>query len=91
MTSIRSLSSLVLGLPPSCIAFCPTYPQYLVVGTYFLHPKTNKQAEPQESVSSPRIRQDAESEASDDVEEVVAEVQQRSGSLVLYHVEGQVM
>lgn len=38
MTSIKSVSSITLDLPPSCISFCPTRPQFFVVGTYFLHP-----------------------------------------------------
>lgn len=37
MTSISSLISQPLDLPPSCIAFCPTQPEIFVVGTYFLH------------------------------------------------------
>ena len=30
---ISSLASLTLDLPPSCIAFCPSKPQFFVVGT----------------------------------------------------------
>ncbi|KAK5116914.1 hypothetical protein LTR62_006635 [Meristemomyces frigidus] len=39
MTAIPSLSTLTLGLPPSCISFSPKYPEYFVVGTYHLHPQ----------------------------------------------------
>jgi len=42
MTSISSLSSLTLDLPPSCIAFCPTQPEYFVVGTYNLEAKEDQ-------------------------------------------------
>lgn len=44
MTLISSIQSLTLDLPPSCIAFCPTQPQYFVVGTYYLHPKALEDA-----------------------------------------------
>ncbi|KAI4597820.1 hypothetical protein KJ359_004097 [Pestalotiopsis sp. 9143b] len=33
---IRSLVTLTLDLPPSCIEFCPAYPDYFVIGTYDL-------------------------------------------------------
>ncbi|KAF2027441.1 WD-40 repeat-containing protein-like protein [Setomelanomma holmii] len=36
MTAIASLRSTVLDLPPSCIEFCPSAPQYAVIGTYNL-------------------------------------------------------
>ena len=36
MTSIESVKSLVLELPPSCVEFSPLAPQYAVVGTYNL-------------------------------------------------------
>lgn len=36
MTSIQSLVSFKLDLPPSCIEFFPLNPQYAVVGTYNL-------------------------------------------------------
>jgi len=36
MTSISSLTSITLDVPPSCIAFCPTQPDNFVVGTYNL-------------------------------------------------------
>jgi diphthine methyl ester acylhydrolase len=40
MALIPSLKALTLDLPPSCIAFCPSRPQFFVVGTYLLHPRT---------------------------------------------------
>lgn len=36
MTSVDSLKSITLDLPPSCIEFWPLNPQYAVVGTYHL-------------------------------------------------------
>jgi diphthamide biosynthesis protein 7 len=41
MTTISSLRSQTLIDPPSCIAFCPSQPEYFVVGTYFLHSKAS--------------------------------------------------
>ena len=32
-----SENTVVLGTPPSCVAFCPTHPGYCAVGTYVLH------------------------------------------------------
>lgn len=43
--NITSSTSTVLGLPPSAVAFCPSHPQYYVVGTYFLHPNTEQPSE----------------------------------------------
>ncbi|KAH8645638.1 hypothetical protein BX600DRAFT_477734 [Xylariales sp. PMI_506] len=37
---IASTQSLVLDLPPSCIEFCPAYPEFFVVGTYNLQKDT---------------------------------------------------
>ncbi|KAK1580246.1 uncharacterized protein LY79DRAFT_521226 [Colletotrichum navitas] len=34
--AVASKQSLVLDLPPSCIEFCPSHPEYFVVGTYNL-------------------------------------------------------
>ncbi|GKT48431.1 uncharacterized protein ColSpa_08612 [Colletotrichum spaethianum] len=34
--AIASKQSLVLDLPPSCIEFCLSHPEYFVVGTYNL-------------------------------------------------------
>ena len=35
-TPVKSLKSIVLDLPPSCIEFCPAQPEYFLVGTYNL-------------------------------------------------------
>lgn len=34
---ISSSCSTVIDIPPSAVAFCPSHPEYYVVGTYFLH------------------------------------------------------
>lgn len=42
---LTSKASLVLDLPPSCVQFCPSYPNYLVVGTYNLRKQDGGEAE----------------------------------------------
>jgi len=72
MTTINSIESLVLDLPPSCIEFCPAAPSYFVVGTYLLEPKAQSENARQNTSSS-----EAEAE----------EAQKRSGSLVVFKLE----
>ncbi|KAG9825072.1 WD40 repeat-like protein, partial [Aureobasidium melanogenum] len=77
MASITSIQSLILALPPSCIEFCPVSREYFVVGTYFLEKK----------------EQDAgvENDAGDEDEtsgEAEKKPQTRTGSLILFKVEG---
>jgi hypothetical protein len=60
---VASSHSTVLDLPPSAVAFCPSHPEYYVVGTYFLHPT----AVGEEPSDAP---------------------QKRTGTLVLYRLEG---
>jgi hypothetical protein len=43
MTSIKSLCSLTLDLPPSCIEFWPSDSEYAVVGTYNLEKQTEQE------------------------------------------------
>jgi len=73
MTSIHSISSLRLDQPPSCIAFCPTQPQYFVIGTYLLH---------QNEASFALSGEDDGDDAS------ATKAQTRSGSLILYELDG---
>ncbi|KAF2111512.1 hypothetical protein BDV96DRAFT_499462 [Lophiotrema nucula] len=73
MATIRSIKSLTLDLPPSCIEFWPEKPSYAVIGTYNL----------QESVSS----QDTGAEQVLD-ETATEEPQKRNGSLVLVCIDG---
>ncbi|KAK3110006.1 hypothetical protein LTR53_016156 [Teratosphaeriaceae sp. CCFEE 6253] len=70
MTSISSIRQLTLGLPPSCIAFCPTRPQYFVIGTYHLL----------SNATAPN------GDATGDAEESEHGPQSRSGSLMLYEL-----
>jgi hypothetical protein len=43
MTSIKSLCSLTLDLPPSCIEFWPSDSEYAIVGTYNLEKQTEQE------------------------------------------------
>ncbi|TIA01125.1 WD40 repeat-like protein [Aureobasidium pullulans] len=77
MTSIYSIQSLVLELPPSCIEFCPVARDYFVVGTYFLEKKE------QEATAEDT----AENNNDEESEEVEKKPQTRTGSLTLFKVE----
>ena len=46
MTSIKSIVSFKLDLPPSCIEFFPLNPQYAVIGTYNLQKQGEQEQEP---------------------------------------------
>lgn len=61
--NLRSLISTILELPPSCLEFYSAFPNFFVVGTYYLEQNTNDQSG---SLS-----------------------QERRGSLLLFHLEGQ--
>ena len=78
MTSIPSVvATLILDLPPSCIAFCPSQPDYFVVGTYYLHAKDNSEHANEVAPGSEEGKNGHE-----------AEQQNRSGSLILYKLDG---
>ena len=81
MTSINSIKSLVLDLPPSCIEFCPANRDYFVVGTYYLEKK-------EQDASVEEERNEDEEEKSEDVDK---KPQTRTGSLILFKVEGDEM
>lgn len=73
MTSITSTKSLILDLPPSCIEFCPVAREFFVVGTYFLEKK----------------EEEAIVEESEDLDrETGKKLQTRTGSLILFKVDG---
>ncbi|KAI7162517.1 WD40 repeat-like protein [Hortaea werneckii] len=76
MTSISSVERLTLDLPPACIAFCPTEPEYFVIGTYHLHRKENQADEDsgEDASGSPSSQ---------------AEQQKRSGTLELFRMQGE--
>lgn len=75
---IAPLFSLELDLPPSCLEFCPIFPDYFLVGTYNLQKdETSVQAnatEAEESSQGPS-----------------KEAQKRNGSIVVYKVEDKSM
>jgi diphthamide biosynthesis protein 7 len=69
---IKSETSTILDLPPSAVAFCPSHPEFYVVGTYFLHPKEEG-------------NDDKTSNSEDSSNEAP---QKRTGTLILYRLEG---
>lgn len=72
MASIKSLKSLTLDLPPSCIEFWPTVPEYAVVGTYYLD----------------KAADDGNAEIPEDRGDETKKSQTRNGSLILVQVDG---
>lgn len=48
MASINHLQSITLDLTPCCIEFCPSHPQYVVVGTYSLEKQDDQESTEQE-------------------------------------------
>jgi diphthamide biosynthesis protein 7 len=79
MATVASNHSLTIELPPSCVAFCPTRPEYFVAGTYYLHPADQGES-------------DGGGKTGDgDVAGSAGGGQKRSGSLMLFKVDGDVM
>lgn len=78
MTSINSIQSLILDLPPSCIEFCPVARDYFVVGTYFLEKKE------QEATAEDTTENNSDEES----EDVEKKPQTRTGSLILFIIDG---
>lgn len=76
--SISSKASLVLDLPPSCIQFCPAYPEYFVIGTYNLQKDDNG--------GQPEAEKDSQDREEPAVE--LKKSQSRNGSLVVYKTDG---
>ena len=86
MASISSIKSLTLDLPPSCIAFCPSRPQFFVVGTYFLHPKEQQTAASNTSeVGAPDGGDAADNSIQQEAREREGK-QLRTGSLILFRL-----
>lgn len=50
---IKSTESITLDLPPSCLEFYPSNPDFFVVGTYELEQSANKNQNEEEQASSP--------------------------------------
>lgn len=78
MVSNSSINSLVLDLPPSCIAFCPTQPDLFAVGTYYLHPREGSQ-----NKNGISVREEAE----DIQTSITSAPQKRSGNVILFRLE----
>ncbi|KAI5244930.1 WD40 repeat-like protein [Aureobasidium subglaciale] len=78
MTSITSIQSLILDLPPSCIEFCSVARDYFIVGTYYLEKK-------EQNVSTEDVVEEDDDEKS---EEVNKKQQTKTGSLILFKIEG---
>lgn len=75
MQLISPIQSLILDLPPSCIEFCSVAPDYFVVGTYFLERK-----EQEDGPSEPNEESNEQ--------DVSGEAQKRSGSLIVFQLDG---
>lgn len=71
--SIHSVSTTILETPPSCLEFSPVTPEYLVVGTYYLERNESRAA-------------GKDSESEDEI--AIAAKQNRSGSLVVFRLQG---
>lgn len=94
--AIKSITSRILDLPPSCIAFVPTHPRLFVVGTYYLHPREEQETLPSESKVDPendagQSSNDADDEEErdedDEVQRKDPQPQKRSGSLILFDLD----
>lgn len=42
--TLRSLTSTILELPPSCLEICAAFPDLFVLGTYYLEQQSNDQS-----------------------------------------------
>ena len=71
--SVSSVATTTLETPPSCLEFSPVTPEYFVVGTY--HLKKNGAGDPENVPES-------------DDEGSVAARQHRSGSLLIFRLQG---
>ncbi|KAI9816496.1 MAG: hypothetical protein M1827_001628 [Pycnora praestabilis] len=75
---IKSMTSRVLDLPPSCVEFSPVSPEYFLVGTYYLEGSGEA-----ETGQYTNVDQETEEEQNDKRAE-----QRRSGSLILCRLNG---
>ncbi|KAM5352107.1 hypothetical protein ACJ41O_004830 [Fusarium nematophilum] len=71
-TLVSSKVSLTLDLPPSCIQFCPAYPEFFVVGTYNLVKDDKEQTQEDDE---------------DGLQDAAKTPQSRNGSLVVFRVD----
>lgn len=82
MADIKSLHSLILDLPPSCIEFWPVDDQYAVIGTYNLE-KGNTEVQNGDN--------DPDGEGNEQNFTSEKQKQERNGSLILIKVVGDEM
>lgn len=82
MTTVHSKCSLTLDLPPSCIAFSPRYPEYFVIGTYFLHPGSTSDSDDNDA----KIEREDHDVGDEDAASTIEQAQQRTGSLIMFRV-----
>lgn len=76
--SISSTQSMILDLPPSCIEFCPAYPDLFMVGTYNL--------EKSEQPDTVENEQKADEEADPQTSGTSKKPQSRNGSIILFQL-----
>lgn len=76
--SISSTQSMILGLPPSCIEFCPAHPDLFVVGTYNL--EKSKEALASEDEQGKDYEEDLQTSGTS------KQPQSRNGSIILFQL-----
>jgi diphthamide biosynthesis protein 7 len=86
MSEISSVYSTVLELPPSCIEFWPTNPNYFVVGTYHLERGTGQtdDGRPETAESEANVNDTTEGDSE-------AKQQNRDGSIILFNLSNHVV
>lgn len=72
---IASICSLELDLPPSCVEFCPMFPSYFLVGTYYLQKE-----------EAPALVEITDADNSNSQGVPSSNPQKRNGSIVVYEV-----
>lgn len=81
--SISSTQSMILDLPPSCIEFCPAYPDLFVVGTYNLE----KSEQPDTVEDEEKVDEEEDLQTSG----TSKQPQSRNGSIIVFQLrEGRV-
>ncbi|KAK3305517.1 uncharacterized protein B0T15DRAFT_485120 [Chaetomium strumarium] len=77
----QSISSQILGLPPSCVEFCPAFPSYFLVGTYSLEVQTQNAGAGNGDVDSGDERDGQPAEPAQP-----KQPQSRNGSIVAFQI-----
>lgn len=78
--SISSTQSMILDLPPSCIEFCPAYPDLFVVGTYNL--------EKSDQTDTVGDEEKIDEEENPQTSGTSKQPQSRNGSIILFQLRG---